>query len=120
MNVNVTAPSYRPPKLPESRHFPKGFDGLYAGMLAEFDGRECFVFPDDAVMCHRVEEIGAKIRNLLLPFGEKKAATTEYYRAVLKSDGRILCETMPGNRVAFEIDREGRLVGGSGVPLREG
>lgn len=115
---DVTAPSYRPPVLPETRPCPHGFDELYARMLAEFGGRDTFVFPDEAVLRHQSEAVVATVRNLLVPFGEKKAPTTDYYRALLKPDGRIAVESMPSKSPVFEIDAEGRLVGGSGVPMR--
>jgi hypothetical protein len=73
------------------------FPGLYEAISKSFDGRRVFVFPDDAVMRRKIEEVSEKVLGTLLPFyREKFRAKTEYYRVSKDSDGSFSCQVMPG------------------------
>lgn len=102
------------PALDRTYNF--GFEKLYSDMVRVFGGRDAMVFPEKAQSQARNERIAAKVRKIVLPFSEERPFKTRYYRALRCVNGNVVCETMPGNSLVFEIDSEGRLIQGSGIP----
>lgn len=102
------------PALDRTYNF--GFEKLYADMVRIFGGRDAMVFPERAQWKAQNERIVAKVRKIVLPFSEERPFNTRYYRALRCMNGNIVCETMPGNSLVFEIDSKGRLIQGTGIP----
>lgn len=98
------------------RTYNFGFDKLYSDIIRVLDGRDTMVFPEKAQMKAQNERVMAKVRKIVLPFSSEKPFKTRYYRAVRCMNDNVVCETMPGNSLVFEIDSKGRLIQGSGIP----
>jgi hypothetical protein len=94
------------------------FPGLYEAISKSFDGRKVFVFPDDAVMRRKIEEVSEKVLGTILPFyREKFRAKTEYYRVSKDSDGSFSCQVMPEGKPLFRIDSEDLVDEGTSIPM---
>lgn len=99
-----------------NRAYNFGFDRLYSDMVRIFDGRDSLTFPERATIQAQNERVVASIRRIVLPFSQEKPLRTRYYRAVRCVNGNVVCETMPGNALVFEIDPKGRLISGTAIP----
>lgn len=97
-----------------------GFEKLYSDMVRAFDGRDFMTFPESSQSRVQNEQIARRISGIVssvIPAFKPTEVKSRYFRAIRCVNGNIACEAMPGNSFVFEIDSEGRLVGGSGIPL---
>ncbi len=102
----------------DSRLSKRRFPGLYEAISHTFDGRETFVFPDDAVIRRKGEEVAERVLGTLLPFyREKFRAKTEYYRISKNADGSFSCQIMPAGKLLFRIDSEDQMDEGASIPM---
>lgn len=95
------------------------FPGLYEIIRKAFDGRQCFVFPDDSVLQRQREEITVKVLGIILPFYKNlPKPKTEYYRISKGQNGSFACHVMPESRLLFEINASDEALEGTAIPMQ--